>query len=145
MFGHRLLWIRELAQGRDREPVIGDRESKSSSHETTFERDTADPAFLEDVLRGFLRMLARDLRQEGLAAEGCTVKLKDARFAVTTRQRRFSHPLNRLAGLTLISLVPIPAGLYDQRRRKAVQAMDTIIARHGAVIGLGGVCDDDNE
>ena len=168
MFGHRLLWIRELAQGRDREPVTGDRESKSSSHETTFERDTADPAFLEDVLRGFLRMLARDLRQEGLAAEGCTVKLKDARFAVTTRQRRFSHPLNydpemwptvrqalhelmkphaqyRLAGLTLFSLVPIPAGLYDQRRRKAVQAMDTIIARHGAVIGLGGVCDDDNE
>ena len=72
MFGHRLLWIRELAQGRDREPVIGDRESKSSSHETTFERDTADPAFLEDVLRGFLRMLARDLRQEGLAAEGCS-------------------------------------------------------------------------
>jgi DNA polymerase IV len=168
MFGHRLLWIRELAQGRDREPIIGDRESKSSSHETTFERDTADPAFLEDVLRGFLRMLARDLRQEGLAAEGCTVKLKDARFAVTTRQRRFSHPLNydpemwptvrqalhelmkphaqyRLAGLTLFSLVPIPAGLYDQRRRKAVQAMDTIIARHGAVIGLGGVGDDDNE
>ena len=141
MFGHRLFWIRELAQGRDREPVIADRESKSSSHETTFERDTADPAFLEHVLRGFLRMLARDLRQEGLAAEGCTVKLKDARFAVTTRQRRFSHPLNydpdmwptvrqalhelmkphaqyRLAGLTLFSLVPIPAGLYDQRRRR---------------------------
>ena len=112
-------------------------------------------------------MLARDLRQEGLAAEGCTVKLKDARFAVTTGKRRFSHPLNydpemwptvrqalhelmkphaqyRLAGLTLFT-VPIPAGLYDQRRRKAVQAMDTIIARHGAVIGLGGVCDDDNE
>ena len=133
MFGHRLSWIRELAQGRDHEPVIGDRESKSSSHETTFEQDTADPAFLEDVLRGFLRMLARDLRQEGLAAEGCTVKLKDARFAVTTRQRRFSHPLNydpemwptvrqalhelmkphtqyRLAGLALFSLVPIPAG-----------------------------------
>jgi hypothetical protein len=55
------------------------------------------------------------------------------------------HAQYRLAGLTLFSLVPIPAGLYDQRRRKAIQAMDTIIARHGAVIGLGGVGDDDNE
>jgi hypothetical protein len=50
----------------------------------------------------------------------------------------------RLAGLGLSSLVPTPPGLYDQQRNKAVQAMDAIIARHGAVIGLGGV-DDDHE
>jgi DNA polymerase IV len=119
-------------------------------------------------LRGFLRTLACDLRQEDLAAGGCTVKLKDARFTITTRQRRFAHPLNydpemwptvrkaldevmnphtayRLAGLALSPLVPAPPSLYDQRRSKAVQAMDTIIARHGAVIGLGGVARDDDE
>jgi DNA polymerase-4 len=113
-----------------------------------------------------LRTLARDLRQEGLAAGGCTVKLKDARFTITTRQRRFAHPLNydpemwptvrqalhevmkrhtpyRLAGLALSSLGPAPPGLYDQQRNKAVQVMDAIIARHGAVIGLGGVDGDD--
>jgi DNA polymerase IV len=168
LFGARLPWIRALAQGQDHEPVIADRESKSASHETTFEHDTADRAFLEELLRGFLRALARDLRQEDLAAGGCTVKLKDARFAITTRQRRFAHPLNydpemwptvqqalhevlkphtayRLAGLALSPLVPAPPGLYDQRRSKAVQAMDAIIARHGAVIGLGGVADDDHE
>ena len=166
LFGSRLPWIRALAQGQDHEPVVADRESKSASHETTFEHDTSDPAFLEELLRGFLRTLARDLRQEGLAAGGCTVKLKDGRFAVTTRQRRFAHPLNydpemwptvqqalhevmkphtayRLAGLALSPLIPAPPGLYDQRRSKAVQAMDAIIARHGAVIGLGGVADDD--
>ena len=168
LFGSRLPWMRALAQGRDHEPVVADRESKSASHETTFEHDTADPALLEELLRGFLRALARDLRQEGLAAGGCTVKLKDARFAITTRQRRFAHPLNydpemwptvqqalhevlkphtsyRLAGLALSPLVPAPPGLYDQRRSKAVQAMDAIIARHGAVIGLGGVTDDDHD
>jgi DNA polymerase-4 len=166
LFGARLSWIRALAQGYDHEPVVADRESKSASHETTFEHDTADMAFVEDLLRGFLRTLARDLRQEGLAAGGCTVKLKDARFTITTRQRRFAHPLNydpemwptvrqalhevmkphtpyRLAGLALSSLVPAPPGLYDQQRNKAVQAMDAIIARHGAVIGLGGVAGDD--
>src|SRR6187397_2381343 len=64
LFGARLPWIRALAQGQDHEPVVADRESKSASHETTFEHDTADRAFLEELLRGFLRALARDLRQE---------------------------------------------------------------------------------
>jgi hypothetical protein len=49
----------------------------------------------------------------------------------------------RLAGLALSSLVPVPPGLYDQQRSEAVKAMDAIIARHGAVIGLGGVPHDD--
>jgi DNA polymerase IV len=168
LFGSRLLWLRELAQGRDHEPVVADRESKSASHETTFERDTADLSFLENILRGFLRSLARDLRQEGLAAESCTVKLKDTRFAITTRQKRFSHPLNydpdmwptvrqalhdlikpgleyRLAGLALSSLIPAPPNLYDQRRSKAIEAMDAITMKHGSVIGLGGVDDDEQD
>jgi DNA polymerase IV len=168
LFGSRLSWLRALAEGHDHEPVVADRESKSASHETTFEHDTSDSAFVEDLLRGFLRALARDLRQEGLAAGGCTVKLKDARFAITTRQRRFSHPLNydpemwptvrqalhdvikphtayRLAGLALSPLLQAPPGLYDQRRRKAVETMDAIIARHGSVIGLGGVGEEDGD
>lgn len=169
LFGNNLIWIRNLVRGMDKEPVIADRESKSASHETTFELDTADVTFLEQTLRGFLRLLARDLRQEGLAAEGCTVKLKDTRFAITTRQRRFAHPLNydpdmwptakqalhelikpgtkyRLAGLALSPLLPAPPNLYNQRRSRAIEAMDAIIAKHGtAAIGLGGVTDDGSD
>ena len=163
LFGHGLAWIRELAQGLDREPVVADRDSKSISHETTFERDTQDRALLEQTLRGFLRELARDLRQEGLAAYGCAVKLKDSRFTITTKHGRFPHPLNydpdmwpviqhalrevltpgtayRLTGLTLTALTPAVPGLFDQRRAKAIEAMDALVARHGSsVIGLGGV------
>ena len=163
IFGTRLHWVRELARGIDHEPVVADRESKSLSHETTFEYDTHDRPFLEHTLRGFLRDLARDLRQEGLAAGSCTVKLKNSRFVITTKQHRFSHPLNydpdmwpnvqhalselirpsteyRLAGLALSSLTPAPSGLFDQRRTKAIEAMDALIAKHGSsVIGLGGV------
>jgi DNA polymerase IV len=166
LFGSRLLVIRELARGNDHDPVCADRESKSLSHETTFEHDTHDRVFLEETLRGFLRELARDLRQEGVAAESCTVKLKDARFAITTKQRRFPGPLNydpamwpivqqalhellvpgtkyRLAGLALSSLGPAAPGLFDQRRTKAIEAMDAIIAQHGShVMGLGGVARD---
>jgi DNA polymerase-4 len=167
-FGSRLLQLRELARGIDRERVCADRESKSLSHETTFEHDTHDRSFVEQTLRGFLRELARDLRQEGLAAESCTVKLKDARFAITTKQRRFPGPLNydpamwpivqrtlqellvpetkyRLAGLTLSSLSPTAPGLFDQRRAKAIEAMDAIIGQYGPrVMGLGGVTREDS-
>jgi nucleotidyltransferase/DNA polymerase involved in DNA repair len=169
IFGTRLHWVRDLARGIDNEPVVADRESKSLSHETTFEHDTQDRHFLERTLRGFLRDLARDLRQEGLAAGSCTVKLKNARFAITTKQHRFPHPLNydpdmwptvrqalqelfqpgaeyRLAGLALCSLTPALYGLFDQRRTKAIETMDALIARHGpSVFGLGGVSRDDTE
>jgi DNA polymerase-4 len=169
IFGMRLHWVRELARGIDHEPVVADRESKSLSHETTFEHDTHDHPFLERTLRGFLRDLARDLRQEGLAAGSCTVKLKNARFAISTKQHRFPHPLNydpdmwptvqqaleellrpgieyRLAGLVLSSLTPAPTGLFDQRRTKAIETMDALMTKHGSsVIGLGGVNRDDTE
>jgi len=168
LFGPRLLEIRELAHGIDRESVCADRESKSVSHETTFEHDTHDRSFLEQTLRGFLRELAHKLRQEGLAAGSCTVKLKDARFRITTKQRRFPGPMNydpamwsmvqrtlhellvpgtkyRLAGLSLSSLSPMTSGLFDQRRAKAVEAMDAIIAQYGpSVMGLGGVTREDS-
>jgi DNA polymerase-4 len=169
LFGARLHWVQELARGIDHDPVIADRESKSLSHETTFEQDTNDRAFLEQLLRGFLKALAYDLRQDGLAAESCTVKLKDSRFAITTKQRSFPHPLNyepemwptikqvlhellkpgfkyRLAGLGLSSLTAASPGLYDQRRDKALKAMDALTARHGpGIIGLGGVTHDESD
>jgi DNA polymerase-4 len=41
-------------------------------------------------------------------------------------------------------LTPAPPGLFDQKRAKAIQAMDALITKHGAsVIGLGGVSHDD--
>jgi DNA polymerase-4 len=97
------------------------------------------------------------------------VKLKDSRFGITTKQRSFSHPLNyepemwptikqvlhemlkpgfkyRLAGLGLSSLTAASPGLYDQRRDKALKAMDALTARHGpGIIGLGGVTHDERD
>ena len=167
LFGHGLVWFRELAQGIDREPVVADRASKSVSRETTFEHDTHDRPFLERTLRGFLRELAHDLRQEGLAAGGCAVKLKDFRFTITTKHGRFPHALNydpdmwptvkhalhelmqpgvdyRLVGVALTALTPAAPGLFDNRRTKAIEAMDALIARHGSsVIGLGGVSEEE--
>lgn len=161
IWGKRLPIIQALARGMDDDPVVPGREQKSLGHETTFDHDTNAPAFLEKTLRGFLAELTHELRMQGLAAGSFTVKLKDSSHNVTTKQHRFPKPLNddavmwpdirvalrslmaprtkyRLAGVTLGDLVPAMEGLFDQRRRRALAAMDAIIEKHGAkAIGLG--------
>ncbi|MBI4400597.1 MAG: DNA polymerase IV [Nitrospirae bacterium] len=163
MWGARFPALQALARGVDTEPVVAERDQKSIGHETTFDQDTADLAFLERTVRGFLSELAHDLRLQGLAAWAFTVKLKDAKFKIATRQRHFPKPLNydpamwrniraalrsqiapkrqyRLVGLSLSELVPATESLFDQRIQKAVAAMDAIIEKHGAkVMRLGEI------
>ena len=163
LFGTRLAALQSLARGLDADPVVADREAKSMSHETTFDEDTNDPALLEPIVHGFLEQLTHDLRMEGLASGSFTVKLKDAHFRITTRQRKFSTPLNydpdmwpdirlalaellqprsryRLVGLGLSDLIPAPEPLFDRRQRDAVAILDRLIEKHGAgVVRLGGL------
>jgi DNA polymerase IV len=165
LWGARLPALHALARGIDDEPVETDRMQKSQGHETTFDEDTADIAFLERTIRSFLGELTHDLRLQGLAAGAFTIKLKDSRFKITTRQRHFAKPLNydppmwrsiqsalghlmtphtryRLIGLSLSDLVPANDTLFDQRTTQAIAAMDAIIEKHGAsVMRLGGLPD----
>jgi DNA polymerase IV len=93
-WGHRLPVVQAMAQGLDQEPILRNHAPKSVGHETTFDEDTEDRSILEETLYSFLTMLTHELRSEHLAAARFTVKLKDARFRVTTRQRHFPKPLN---------------------------------------------------
>lgn len=162
-WGNRLISWQEVARGIDRDPVVVDRESKSLGHETTFEQDSNDLGFLEQTIRNFLGTLAHDLRLEGLAAGSFTVKLKDAKFRITTRQQQFPQPLNydpamwpairsalhslaiphtnyRLVGLSLSGLLPATESLFEQRQTQAVAALDGLIERYGDhMVRLGGI------
>ncbi|MEY4705560.1 MAG: polymerase [Nitrospirota bacterium] len=162
-WGNRLISWQEVARGIDRDPVVVDRESKSLGHETTFEQDSSDLGFLEQTIRNFLGTLAHDLRVEGLAAGSFTVKLKDAKFRITTRQQQFPQPLNydpamwpairsalhslaiphtnyRLVGLSLSGLLPATESLFEQRQTQAVAALDGLIERYGdRMVRLGGI------
>jgi len=162
-WGKRLQMVQALARGVDEDPVVPDRDQKSIGHETTFDQDTGDLTLLEKTLRGFLAELTHELRLQGLAAGSFTVKLKDAQFKITTRQRHFPKPLNydpamwrdirtslhnlvaprtkyRLVGIALADLVPANEDLFDQRTSKALAAMDAIIEKHGAgVMRLGNI------
>ena len=79
------LW--RLAQGRDDRAVSAERETKSVSSETTFDRDIADKAELTRILLVQCDRVATRLRKEGLAACGVTLKLRLADFSLRTRSR----------------------------------------------------------
>jgi DNA polymerase-4 len=169
LFGHRLPAVQKIALGIDPEPVVADRDAKSLSHETTFDEDTDDLAFLEETLRGFLSELSHELRVQGLASRIFTIKLKDSRFQITTRQQQFPGPLNydpdmwpairnalgslilpriryRLIGLGLSGLAPVTTHLFDHRREKAIAALDALMTKHGtSVLRLGGLPDKSHE
>jgi DNA polymerase-4 len=79
------LW--RLAQGRDHRSVSPERETKSVSSETTFDRDIADKAELTRILLAQCDRVATRLRKEGIAAAGVTLKLRLADFTLRTRSR----------------------------------------------------------
>ncbi len=81
----RRLW--RLAQGRDDRPVSGERETKSISSETTFDRDLSDKAELTRILLVHCDRVAARLRKEGLSARGVTLKLRLPDFSLRTRSR----------------------------------------------------------
>jgi len=79
------LW--RLAHGRDDRAVQAERETKSVSSETTFDRDVSDKAELTRILLTQCDRVATRLRKEGVAARGVTLKLRLADFSLRTRTR----------------------------------------------------------
>jgi DNA polymerase-4 len=77
------LW--RLAQGRDDRRVNPERETKTISSETTFDRDISDKAELARILLAHCDRVAARLRKEGLSACGVTLKLRLPDFSLRTR------------------------------------------------------------
>ena len=80
------------ARGEDVRLVTLERDTKSVSAETTFDRDMTDPADIERHLWRMAEKLGRRLREKELAAGGIVLKLKTARFASRTRNARLPGP-----------------------------------------------------
>jgi len=80
------------ARGEDPRVVTVDRETKSVSAETTFDRDLRAREELEAPLWRLCEKLARRLREKGLAAGGVVLKLKTAGFETRTRVARLGRP-----------------------------------------------------
>jgi len=149
--------LARLARGLDDRIVSADRETKSVSSETTFERDLSDFRSLEKILWGLTEEVSARLKAKDLAGATVTLKLKTADFKIRTRARSLETPTQlagrifaaardllkreangtrfRLIGVGLSALVTSdqadPADLVDGRAAIAEHAVDRVRAKFG--------------
>jgi DNA polymerase-4 len=149
------LW--RLARGIDDRRVDPERETKSVSAETTFERDIADLRPLEQHLWGLSEKVSARMKAQALAGSTVTLKLKSDDFKIRTRARSLPAPTQlaarifaagrdllrhevgaarfRLIGIGLSHLEEMHgddlADLIDARTAKAEHAVDALRAKFG--------------
>ncbi len=149
--------LSRLSRGIDHRSVNAERETKSVSSETTFDRDIADFRLLERILWEITEDVSSRLKRKALAGSTITLKLKTADFKIRTRARSLDSPTRlatrifaaardlleheidgtrfRLLGVGVSALddgeAADPADLIDGRRAQAEQAVDDVRARFG--------------
>ncbi len=149
--------LARLARGLDDRPVQAEREAKSISAETTFDRDISELRQLELRLWRLSEKVSARLKAGELAGATVTLKLKTAGFRIRTRAQSLGHPTQlaakifacgrellareadgtryRLIGIGVSALSPAADGdvadLIDRRTAEAEQAIDRLRAKFG--------------
>ena len=162
------LW--HLARGLDTRSVSAERETKSISAETTFERDIGELRPLEQHLWDLTERVSARLKANALAGSTVTLKLKSADFKTRTRARSLGQPtqlaarifaagrdlLGHEVGNTRFRLIGIGvshledatgddlADLIDQRGAKAEHAVDKLREKFGKDAVVKGLALDDD-
>ena len=167
--------LARLARGIDTRKVVADRETKSISAETTFNRDLVALRPLEQRLWSLAEKVSRRLKAAGLGGNTVTLKLKSADFKIRTRARSPPDPTQlaerifangrellrkeadgtayRLIGIGVSALSPYgqadAADLLDRsatRKAAAERAVDRVRTRFGnAAVVKGLVFESDEE
>ena len=86
-FGKRGAHFKTLAMGRDARPVQPNRERKSVGAERTFEENLHTPDAMMDRLRPIAARVVERLRAAKRRGRTVTLKIKDHRHNITSRQR----------------------------------------------------------
>lgn len=115
-YGH---WLADVAQGRDDRPVVTERQPKSISRETTFERDLdlkRDRDTLSRILIDLCVKLSGDLTRKGYKGKTIGVKLRYADFKIVTRDTTLGYAIDdaesiRDAVRSCLKRVPLDARL----------------------------------
>lgn len=162
------LW--RLARGIDSRAVDPERDTKSISAETTFERDIGEFRPLEQNLWDLTERVSARLKANALAGSTVTLKLKSADFRIRTRARALGAPTQlasrifaagrdllahevgttryRLIGIGVSNLEDAKgddlADLIDRRAAEAEHAMDQLRSKFGRDAVVKGLTLDDD-
>jgi len=146
------------ARGEDGSGIGGEVGAKSVSHEFTFDHDTNDWEVIERSLLALSEGVSGRLRKDGVLCSTVAVKIRDSNFVTMTRQRSLKDPTDstdiiwrtavdlarrEVHGMTVRLLGVAATGLTDRlqlhlfttdddRRRRVVEAEDTIRKRYGS-------------
>jgi DNA polymerase-4 len=168
-YGEEGLRLWHLARGIDSRKVNADRETKSVSAETTFERDIGDLRPLEQSLWELTERVSARLKAAALAGSTVTLKLKSADFKIRTRARSLGAPTQlaariyaaahdllvrevgpirfRLIGVGVSHLEATAgtdlADLIDRRTAEAEHAVDRLRAKFGRTAVIRGLALED--
>lgn len=161
------LW--RLAHGIDEREVSAERETKSISAETTFERDIGEFRPLEQQLWDLTERVSARLKASALAGTTVTLKLKSADFKTRTRARSLGAPTQlaarifaagrdllsheigqtrfRLIGIGVSNLAEAAgddfADLIDRRTADAEHAVDRLRSKFGSDAVVRGLALDE--
>ena len=167
-YGSEGLRLSRLARGIDSRPVTPEREAKTISAETTFERDVAAFRAMERRLWVLCEKVSARLKSADLAGSTITLKLKSADFRLRTRARTLHDPTQlaakifaagrdlllreadgtrfRLIGIGVSELLPAakadPVDLLDPKAARAAaaeQALDRLRAKFGRAAVVRGL------
>ena len=83
--------LHRFARGIDDREVKPPAAAKSTSRETTFAKDTKEPALLESTLRYLGERVGADLRYKNKRARCVTLKLRYSDFSTITRRKTLSQ------------------------------------------------------
>jgi DNA polymerase-4 len=89
-------YLYEASRGIDETPLVTHWEPKSSSRETTFQRDTDNWQYIARNLAELTMETVNDIRGRGYRSRTVTVKVRFSDFKTYTRARTLPHPTNSL-------------------------------------------------
>ncbi len=93
-YGELGLRLARLSQGQDARRIKPERETKSVSSETTFNKDISDVRLLEDILWELCEKVSARMKASNFEGRVVTLKLKTAKFKTITRRRTLEAPAN---------------------------------------------------
>jgi DNA polymerase IV len=82
----------QLARAEDERPVVAEREAKSVSQESTFERDLTDVSELNRLIDAMAGRVGDRLRASALSGRTVTLKLRRYDFTTITRSQTLPQP-----------------------------------------------------
>lgn len=94
IFGRNGIYFWEMAHGIDESKVLAEREVKSISNETTFEKDTLDRNLIERELAFLCEKVSDRLRKSGFKARTITLKIRLEGFKTYNRSVTIATPTN---------------------------------------------------